>query len=144
MLMSLSAMARLFDALGDDGQAKRPAQPMTALTIAAASASVSSSSKNDLSTLSLSAAAIISEPRGQPRFAQWKQRRPASGAAGAKHIERLADHLFRRIAEDRLRSGIPDRDQVVLVGTDQSISERHRDALKAALRDAAEQATKID
>src|SRR5215813_8144534 len=27
MLMSLSAMARLFDALGDDGQAKRPAQP---------------------------------------------------------------------------------------------------------------------
>ena len=56
----------------------------------------------------------------------------------------LADHLLGLIAEDRGRAGIPHRDQVVGVGADQAVAERHRDALEAALGDPAEQGADVD
>ena len=65
-------------------------------------------------------------------------------AAGADRLERPADHLGRIVAEDRHRARIPHRDQVVLIGTYQAVAQRHRDALKAALGDPAEQIPEID
>ena len=66
------------------------------------------------------------------------------GGVGANQVERLADHFLRLVAEDRRRAGIPDRDQMVLVGADQAVAERHRDALEAALGDPAQHVAEID
>ena len=62
----------------------------------------------------------------------------------ANLVERTADHLLGQIAEDRGRAGIPDRDQVIGIGADQAVAERHRHALKAALGDPAEQIADVD
>ena len=69
---------------------------------------------------------------------------PSSPLPAQSSVERLADHLSRVVAEDCRRAGIPDRDQMILIGTYQAIAKRHRDTLKAVLRDAAEQSPEID
>ena len=48
------------------------------------------------------------------------------------------------IAEDRAGAGIPHRDQLIFVGADEAIAERHRDAMKAAFGDAPQETTEID
>ena len=62
----------------------------------------------------------------------------------ANLVERAAHHLLRQITEDRSRAGIPDRNQVIGIGADQAVAERHRDTLKAALGDPAEQIADVD
>ena len=64
--------------------------------------------------------------------------------AGANLVERPSDHLLGQIAEDRGRAGIPDRDQVIGIGADQAVAERHRHALKAVLGHPAEQVADVD
>ena len=84
------------------------------------------------------AARLTVTGRALPRRSEIDIRR-GLGVGGANPFERLADHFRRVVAEDRSRAGIPHRDPVLVVGADQAVAERHRDALKAALGDAAQQ-----
>ena len=87
----------------------------------------------------------ITVPWASPaRVADRERRLVAFGIARTDGVERTADHLRGLVAEDRGGARIPHRDQVVRIGADQAVAERHRDALKAALGDPAEQIAKID
>ena len=73
-----------------------------------------------------------------------ERRRGAGFIAGANLVERPADHLLRQMAEYRRRTGIPHRDQVIGIGADQAVAERHRHALKPVLGDPAQQIPDVD
>ena len=100
----------------------------------------------DRKHLAIAAAAFELDHRAGGEFCGVLDRkmRASIRIAGADLVERPADHLLGQIAEDRGRAGIPDRDQVVGIGADQAVAERHRHALKAALGDPAEQIADVD
>jgi hypothetical protein len=74
----------------------------------------------------------------------FKSGKPNAIARGADPVDRLADHFGRLVAENRHGPRVPNRDQPIPVGANQTITKRHSDALKTPVRNTHQQAAEID
>ena len=63
---------------------------------------------------------------------------------GVELAERLPDNFLGLVAENRLGSRVPDRNQAFPVDAQQTIAKRHRDPLEALFCNAAQQTSKVD